>query len=83
MNNEAAHSWQSHYSLRKIAIFWSFKIKNYRREPLATQCVPDSVKNQFSVVRKAAEDQNGFGSDCVNDIANTRQRRITNLEAKK
>src|SRR5262249_34332685 len=58
--DEAGHSCQGHNGFGKIAALWAFKIENYRQEALVPKCVPQSIKNGFSLFGKSAQDQHRF-----------------------
>src|SRR6516225_2739718 len=68
--DEAGQACQNLNGLRKIAPLWAFKIKNDWQETLIPKCVPQRVKNGFSILRKATEDQHRFRGDRVDHITN-------------
>lgn len=56
--------------LSKVATRWLLEIKHNREIIPSAQFVSKSVKDPFTPRRKAAEDENQFSANRVNDVAN-------------
>ena len=69
-DDEASQVGKCADGFRQITAGWFLEIKQYRRVVVLAKLIPEHVQNVLPLRCKATENQDHFGSDCVDYLTN-------------